>query len=311
MNQVNIDLNIRAFSKLYQYCADRRYHLVNKTERGIGDVWERAEVINQNIKKQYDIDAFNIEDESQYLNYEIALGKYILNFNHKYILKGRNIGDEISLMLGARDYPVEKFKNKNLDDIEDFAFSDDLKLTSNKIQKIIQNTIKVKVYQEKNSDIENYFVISKMNYKNLDRIFIIHAKGAERFGSFTMLEKFSSSLGTVTGVVKKHDSKIAIASIMIVKENSVYSNVTNPIRLFVELIDRYGIDVKTEGKKRRFHKNLPINIKPLFEKKYYVNTLFESYYHGRDFKQFYAQPFKNFYALDLKRHANDILKGRI
>lgn len=311
MNQINIDLNIRAFSKLYQYCADRRHHLVHKTERGNDDVWERAETINGNIKKQYDIDAFDIKDESEYLNYEVALSEYVLNFNHKYILKGRDISDEISLMLGARDYPVEKFKNKNLDDIKDFTFSDDLKLTSNKIKKLIQNTSKVKVYQEKDTDIENYFAISKMNYKNLDRVFIIHAKGAKIMGSFRMPEKLSASFGVVTNVVKKHDSKIAVASIMTVKENSVDSKATNPVRLFIELIDRYGIDVAMGNKKRRFHKNLLINIKPLFEEKHYINTLFEDYYEGSDLKQFNSQPFKNFYALDMKRHAHDVSKGKI
>lgn len=311
MNQINIDLNIRAFSKLYQYCADRRHHLVHKTERGNDDVWERAETINGNIKKQYDIDAFNIEDESQYLNYEIALGKYILNFNHKHILKGRDISDEVSLILGAKDYPVGKFKNKNLDDIEDFIISDEHKLSANKIRKLIQNTIKVKVYQDKEDDIENYFAVSKMTYNNLDRIFLIHAKGAEIMGSFRMPEKLSSSFGVVTDVVKKHDSKIVIASIMTVKENSVYSNVTDPVKLFIELIDMYGIDVTMGNKKRRFHKNLLINIKSLFDKKYYINTLFESYYEGTDLQQFNTQPFKNFYALDLKKHGHDISKGKI
>lgn len=316
MNQINIDLNIRAFTKLYEYCSDRRHHLVHKTERGNDDVWERAEVINKNIKTLYNIDAFNIEDESKYIDYESSLSKYILDFNHKYILKGRNIDDEVSLILGAKDYPVGRFKNKNLEGIEGFAISDEHKLSMRRINNLIQNTIKVQVYQEKESDIENYFVTSKMNYKNLDRIFLIHAKGAELIKDRVVGQSYNFLLTPlsrqeVTNVVKKNDNKLVITSIMILKEKDYLQHLDSPIVLFLELLDRYGVDIKVDNKIKRFYKKFDYKkVNELLEKDEYTYAPFESYEEITSL-QIKDKHFKNFYALDLKRHGYDISKGRI
>ncbi len=185
-------------------------------------------LIIQEIKKQYNLNFDEVRTEDEAYAYDIALGKYL----SKVLSESQPIynDDEVKLIEKAFNADPSNFKDIDIKLEHDNHFHEVLKsinISSNGIYSWFKKPEYVHVFES--SDSKNFLCTKTVRRTNGVKLIMFYHMHKD---------------------TKDIEEKYNISTVMFVPFAVFEDMLNNPVRLFLYLLDKYGIEITTEGGKK-------------------------------------------------------------
>lgn len=241
--QRDIKEYIESLGRLFEYSSNKKYR-IKRNEFLHDHIGQLAMRVNSEIIAKHNLDVFKLESTEQLTEYSEMLGRLLSEYTYRSIVS-RDYDDEIKLL--RRSYLIDPVKLRELNmDISEFIrdFFDKLPVKAIDIIKWIHSKSVCVAFVPDKELIGIYFVTFRATIDSVERIIIVNLDHQDRVGN------------------KFDDRKVRIVSIFIVRHSSYQELIQYPIRLFLRLLDIYGLDIEINQITKRFHKeaHVPMSI---------------------------------------------------
>jgi len=239
MRQNSNILTVAAYGRLLEYSANKRYGLLENSFIN-NEVDKLALEFNESIKIRRGLDIVELEDLESILSYETLVDEELTDFTYKYIIV-EDKSDEGQLLSSSYQLTNEFFKNKGLSVDEETKRI--LKLFSIPLPTLIAYCKTPHAVFASNwgeDEPQQLFLNSLIRLKGKERLLFAHIIKLNP----ELDRKLNAGWQIVTvGLFVKDEYKI-------LKDN--------PIKLFLKIINNYGLDFEIDNIKKRFIYKLSI-----------------------------------------------------
>ncbi len=269
--------NIYAIGRLYEFCSNKRFHLI-KNEFLYDEVGLKALHINEQIKSKNGIDLFQATSENDLGHYEKALNQFTTTYSEEIFGK-IEIGDEMKLLDLKAEFPVEKLSAFKI--TIDQHLKPLIKSHNLAVQDII-NFCKSADAVEYVAEGESFFLSKAIKIKNKNKIIMIHLTVNS---SVTPMNNNRIHMNYLEKTKSLAYESLRIQMLFILEKENFINILHNPIRLFIRCIDIYGAAVKINNSIKKFfyHELLPpfVNIENIDK---YLDELIARKYRNDEIK---------------------------
>ncbi|WP_416864308.1 MAG: hypothetical protein ACMVP2_16880 [Imperialibacter sp.] len=224
----NIEDYIGAISRLFNFASSKRYKIVQPTINTSDEIGKLSSEINDEIIDKIGINIFKTVDFFDILKYENELNKTFTDFSDKNIISSEEIEDEVTLLRSYK--PMSKS-----------YFSENKYTISNKLDSTLAGKL----------PITTPTILSSA--KHPDHLHVIE-DGDMRSNYFAT--SLASNKVLIYHLAENQENKsiLEIQQVLAFSALKYKELLSNPTRLFLGILDEYGVDLTLNNVTRRFFK---------------------------------------------------------